>query len=511
MAKFANSTTTARPKPVLPTVVTDTVVRNADTGYGYAADAKTELFTAAVTSLVEPKFYESDGGRERISALVHAVTKADPDWVRRLVPYLRNELGLRSIAALIACEYAVAGGPEPRSVINSACARADEPAEILGYWLSTQGRKIPSSVKRGVADAARRLYNGYTALKYDGGNVRMGDVLNLAHPTPRDDDQAALFGWLLDRRHGNKTSEVVPASVEAHQRLMDVPEADRRAFVDSNPTALRDARWTWERLAAWLPGGMDAKAWEAAIPEMPYFASLRNLRNFEQAGVSKATLRSVADFIADPGRVQASKIMPYQFYLAYRESGTSFFTQALEEALEASTANVPALSGKTLVLVDASGSMTGMGMSRNGAATPLTVAAVLASSLARNGDVDLGIYATSSGLMSQKTSVLRTIEHFESLVGCHGHGTETWAAVRNLYDPSKHDRIVILSDMQDNRGMSTSAPKGVPIYMWDLAGSRVKSITTTTPGHYLLAGFSDKCFTWLDQVERCRGGADWPF
>ena len=80
---------------------------------------------------------------------------------------------------------------------------ADEPAEMLGYWLTTHGRNVPMPVKRGVADAARRLYTERAALRYDGlsRQIRMADVIELAHPSPRDDAQSALFRWLLDRRH----------------------------------------------------------------------------------------------------------------------------------------------------------------------------------------------------------------------------------------------------------------------------------------------------------------------
>src|SRR2546430_16641565 len=97
-------------------------------------------------------------------------------------------------------EYVGAGGPRGGLVIASACLRADEPAEILAYWTSRYGRNVPQPVKRGVADAATRLYTERAALRYDGtGRAwRLADVLELAHPKPADERQAALFRWLLD-------------------------------------------------------------------------------------------------------------------------------------------------------------------------------------------------------------------------------------------------------------------------------------------------------------------------
>ena len=88
-------------------------------------------------------------------------------------------------------------------MVARALQRADEPAEMLGYWLTTHGRNVPMPVKRGVADAVRRLYTERAALRYDGlsRQIRMADVIELTHPAPRDDAQSALFKYLLDRRH----------------------------------------------------------------------------------------------------------------------------------------------------------------------------------------------------------------------------------------------------------------------------------------------------------------------
>ncbi|MEU6249730.1 hypothetical protein [Glycomyces sp. NPDC047010] len=82
--------------------------------------------------------------------------------------------------------------------------RADEPGEALAYWTATYRRRIPKPVKRGIADAAARLYTEQAALKYDTASAgfRFGDVLNSCTP-PRDDRQGDLFEHLLDRCFGH--------------------------------------------------------------------------------------------------------------------------------------------------------------------------------------------------------------------------------------------------------------------------------------------------------------------
>ena len=84
---------------------------------------------------------------------------------------------------------------------------------------------------------------------------------------------------------------------------MALPVAERRAVLAGDGAAerLRAAGMTWEALAGWLQGPMDAAAWEAVIPSMGYMALLRNLRNFDEAGVSDEVAERVAARARRPG------------------------------------------------------------------------------------------------------------------------------------------------------------------------------------------------------------------
>src|SRR5205807_474387 len=103
----------------------------------------------------------------------------------------------------------------------------------------------------------------------------MADVIELAHPSPRDDRQSALFRWLLDRRHHDDAvadQSVLPV-LAATAELDAVPIDERRAVLrERGPAVLADAGVSWERLSGWLPGGLDADAWEAVIPSMGVMA-----------------------------------------------------------------------------------------------------------------------------------------------------------------------------------------------------------------------------------------------
>lgn len=86
-------------------------------------------------------------------------------------------------------------------------------------------------------------------------------------------------------------------------------------------------------------------------------ALVRNLRNFDRAGVRDEVAATVAARIRDKGEVARSKQFPFRYWAAYKNAPSLRWAEALEKALALSLANVPALPGRTLILVDRSPSM----------------------------------------------------------------------------------------------------------------------------------------------------------
>ncbi|MFI6462240.1 TROVE domain-containing protein [Streptomyces sp. NPDC050528] len=525
MARF--NTKAAKTQPTSRVTSTGRVLRTYQGGRGSERDARSELFLLAVANFVSQQtFYESGADRDdRFATLVRELAVTDPAWTAGLLGWLRGEGNLRTAAVVGAAEYVKArldagatDGPSNRQVVDSVLRRPDEPGELLAYWTASYGRAIPKPVKRGVADAVRRLYGGKSLLKYDTASkgYRFGDILNLVHAAPDPDKawQGELFQYALDRRHHPDTA-VPPASnqvLTAHRALMALPVEQRRAVVTAADGAerLAAAGMTWEALAGWLQGPMDKAAWEAVIPSMGSMALVRNLRNFDEAGVSDEVAARVAAKISDPAEVARSRQFPFRYLAAYQHAPSLRWSYPLEQALGHSLANVPALPGRTLVLVDRSGSMFFSRLSDRSELNRADAAAIFGTALAlRAADADLVEFGTTSKRLDfgAGESVLKVLERFGDL-----GGTDTTSAVRSHY--RGQDRVLIVTDEQyaySRHGDPTEqVPAGIPVYTWNLAGYRAGHGPSGQANRHTFGGLSDAAFRMVPLLESARD-ADWPW
>jgi hypothetical protein len=528
--------------------------RTHEGGAGYARDPKSELYLLAVSNMVgEQTFHESGGTRDtRFENLVRQVALDDPDWTARFIPWLRSEANMRSASIVAACEAVKARLEHPddcahdefntaginRKLIDAACQRADEPGELLAYWTSRFGRTIPKPVKRGVADAVRRLYNERSLLKYDTDSkgYRFGDVIDLVHPTASDDKarwQGDLFRHALDRRHNRDNP--IPESLRmlrARADLMAMPVGERRGYVKSlggsGAEVPRDdlgaAGMTWEALAGWLQGPMDAAAWSAVIPSMGIMALARNLRNFDEAKVPDSVAALVAAKFSDAEQVAKSRMFPFRWLSAYRAAPSLRWAYPLEQALGHSLVNIPQLGGRTLVMVDTSSSMHAS-FSKDGTLMRWDAAALFAIALGqRCASADVVSFSSAQMYYGDapgaKTkpyplrageSLLKALERWTADGYFLGGGTDTAGALRASY--ASHDRVVIVTDEQaahDGIGVTASIPAHVPVYTWNLAGYQHGHAPSGGQNRHVFAGLTDQAFKMIPLLEAGKSGS-WPF
>lgn len=526
-------------KPAPPRVP-DT--RTHEGGPGFTrGDARDELFLLGMANAVgENTFYEKGVARDkRFIDLIIEVTKLDPAWVCGFLPWLRREANMRSAPIVGAAEYVRAGGPHGRQLVAAVLQRPDEPAELLSYWRSAYGRHVPMPIKRGIADALPRLYTERNTLRYDGSMnaMRFGDVIEIVHPSPNNEHQSALYKHLIDRRHGRGELGVdTPLGVLMTDKLLlSTHETQRRA----NLQVAIETGWDWKRIAGWVPGGMDAEAWEAAIPNMGLMALVRNLRNFDEAGISRAAVESVQRRLTDRDEVRKSRQFPMRFLSAWKNVTSLRWGDALETALAHSIDNIPALPGRSLVLVDLSPSMDNPMLSahkgRRDGVSPdrWEAAALFGYAIAQRSPgaevVLFDMNPIAHCEVSRADSILRLVESTKQHLG---NGTDILSSLAQTY--TTQDRVIILTDEQtgypqvtptywsprwfekrggfsysDRCGWDKVAHIRCPVITFNLAGY-VKGVTPNERNWLTIGGLTDACFGVIESFDH-RRRRGWPW
>lgn len=521
-----------------PLKVTGTQVTNFENADASMYGKKSRLFMLAVNTFSgEDTYYSKAATRDaELKQLVEVVALKDPAWMVRFLPWLRNTANIRTSAITIAVDtvkvWLKAGIPGGRGLLASVLQRADEPGEALAYAMNVfGGRRIPKPVKRGIADAATRLYSEFTLLKYDSdaSALRFADVLELTHPDVTNVRQSHLFKYAIDARHGRAVNDVEKLPMIAYNKLAQTAW-NIRDGIPVIPTSeqLKAAGMDWQNVLSALGSKVDKKdLWEALIPNMGYFALIRNLRNMEQADISKASIRRVCDRLADPVEVAKSRLLPMRFLSAYRNTVSDAFKYAIGEALELSLQNIPKLSGRTLILVDTSGSMNSP-MSDKSELKRWDAAVIFGLALARNcenaeivsfSDAQVGWSAYSNRRTSGEPSkvfpavrgesLLRGIERWDKGGFFLGAGTDTAGAVNRHF--RDHERIMILTDEESQSANPYARiPADVIKIDINLAGYGHSHAPATTPNLIKLAGLTDAMFTMIPWLE---AGLDesWPF
>lgn len=484
-------------------------------GTGFLRDEKTELFLTAVSSLNEDTFYESAKDRRgRIAELIEA-TSQDTEWTLGLVTWLRKEAGLRTIPSIIAAHSVKARldkgiSGSNRYIISAALGRMDENAEILAYWMETFGRTIPSAVKRGVADSFLRGLNQGAYLKWRGkanrGAVSLVDVINLTHPKPQTEEQAKLLKLIVDEAYGNDTDTSGLSVIEARDHVLVHPsEAIVKMLTGPDAQSIiEEASLTHEVIAGAI-GKIPAEVWENLVPHMGYKALRMNLRRIHEAGVSDDTIDAISARLKDAEVIRKSNPMPIEFLAAYRNAPLDF-ASAVQRAANYSLENVPVLKGRTLILVDTSGSMSYDSLSARGTITRLEAARVFGAALAiRAENPTLVSFSTDSTEIKVKgKDLLRVAESITNL----RYGTETKDAIDRHY--ADHDRIIVITDEQPGYGYSywgprsgdvfADIPENVPTFTWNLAGYRTGH-SEIKVNRYTFGGLTDKGFQMIPLLE----------
>lgn len=375
---------------------------------------------------------------EMIESAIDAALDYNIEATLKEASRLRNEEFIRTTPQVILVRAAnhknSKGTGLIRQYAKEIILRADEPSVCVAYQFQKFGKKMPSSLKRALADKLSS-FNEYSLAKYrmESRVVKTVDVVNLVHPSP----------------------------TEALNKLVK--------------GTLSIAGKTWEAITS--EKGSSKEVWEECIPLMGHDALLKNLRNFIQSGVdySKYVSRLIAG-------VDKGMLLPFRYYAAHIELSKldkvpGPVADAVEKCLMLSMKNAPHFEGRTMSLCDNSGSARGGSISKMSNMSVHHVGnltGVITGMLSDDGYV--GVFGDSLEIMPirKASSIFDQVDKVDKAGDKVGQGTENgiWMFWRDAIQKKEHwDNVFIYSDMQAGHGgLYGINPGEYSDYIWNGSG-----------------------------------------
>ncbi len=245
--------------------------------------------------------------------------------------------------------------------------------------------------------------------------------------------------------------------------------------------------------------GKDPAIWAAIAGQMPIFALLRHLATLERHGVMPAVVDRVAKVFSNPEIVLKSKIFPYRFLDAMEKVSHGLVRDALRDAVEISMANIPDIPGRTVVMIDRSGSMESY----------IRMAAIFGIGLAKKSG-DCRVFAFNTELeechVSRRDSVLSQADQLKAR-----GGTDTSLPVEYITQEQHFsDNIILIGDEQQNAGTAfykaieryrKKVNRDVKVFMVNVAPYTGAALLPPERAFYLF-GWSDRILQFISMAAK---------
>lgn len=395
--------------------------------------------------LWEDNFYLD--GVSAAENMAKLVAKANPTFVADLAVQARDAFKLRHVPLLLVREL-IRNGKATAKTINEVIQRPDEMGELVNLYWKEGKRPLSNQLKKGLALAFSK-FPEYSLAKWDKNSaaVSVRDIMFLVHPKPENEKQVDLFTRIANKQM------VTP----------DTWETQLSAGADKGET--------FTRLMA--EGKLGALAF------------LRNLRNMVQSNVPEATIRAYSK------ELDVSKVLPFRFLAAARI--VPQFEDMLETMMFKACEALPKFSGKTIVVVDVSGSMFGTKVSAKSDLDRFDAAAALAVML-REQCEELEVYSFSHEAI--RVAPRRGFALVEAIRGSQQHGgTYLGQSMKQIDSKTSYDRVVVITDEQSSD--LPGKPKGIG-YLLNVGSYQngINSGAWTT-----ITGFSEAVFNYMHVLE----------
>lgn len=437
------------------------------------------------SSYLENQFYESaDEQMNRYTELTQKVgEKFGWEFVAKASFFSRNVLGMRSVSELTAAILNHYQFDNKRAYFRNFLKRPDDVSEVFAA-IDMLGDKRSHALVRGAGDYLSSLKD-YQLGKYKlkGKEYNMYDLINITH---------------------------------AHSATIDKYKAGTLETPDTWETAISSSKSDEEK----------SQNWQRLVEEnkLGYLALIRNLRNIVNSSPDADWIEEyLVPQIKNKVAIKKSLVFPYQIYCSWKNYGIRNISidAALDRAFRIACGNMPKMDGRTVIILDVSGSMENK-LSSNSQLTLKEVGAVYAAAMFVNCNADFIKFGNDAKRikLNKLDSIFNLVEKMYANDNC-GYGTDIVPAFRLMNE--KYDRIFLVSDMQImnkngsrqywgcysgwQNGIETyngycKAYKCHPhMYSFDLSNYSTQVENPNNPRIHLLTALNDTLFKMLPYIE----------
>lgn len=403
----------------------------------FALAPKHALAQYAVTGCLNSTFYASATSQlEKALSLANAV---DTEFVAKTALYCRTRGYMKDMPALLCASLA----SRDTALLAKIFDRVIDDGKMLRNFVQIVRSGVTG--RKSLGSAPKRLVQRWFEQRDDaqvfrasvGQTPSLADVIKMVHPHPAEASREALYGWLIGRPHNTEALPALVRQFEAFKRgdSKVAPEVPFQML-----TALELGRTAWQSIASAAPWQM----------------TRMNLNTFARHGVyeDKDLVRQITNRLRDPHKVRRAHCFPYQLLTAYHSASKAVpeaVRNALQDAMEIATENVPKVEGRVVVCPDVSGSMqspvTGHRIGATTATRCIDVAALVAAAVLRKNQ-EAEVLAFSDDVvpckLNSRDSVMTNAQKLTSLPS---GGTNCSAPLRHLNKHRKQaDLVIFVSD-----------------------------------------------------------------
>jgi 60 kDa SS-A/Ro ribonucleoprotein len=421
---------------------------NKERAPAYAYTPEHRLAQYAATGCLNSTFYAD--AEAQLARVLELCREVEPEFVAKAAVYARERGFMKDMPALLLAALAASD----TRLLARAFPRVVDNAKMLRNFV--QIVRSGAVGRKSLGTAPKRLVREWLEARDDealfrasvGQQPSLADIVRMVHPKPRAKGREALYGYLLGRAH---EAEALPEAVRRFEAFKASALGNGKASVTAEVpdvpfqmlTALNLGRGEWAEIARRAP-------WQATRMNLNTFA---RHGVFEVEGVDGL----VASRLRDPAQVERARVFPYQLMVAYHSAGAgvpAVVREALQDAMEVATRNVPAFEGKVYVLPDVSGSMhspvTGYRKGSTTAVRCVDVAALVAATILRKNPRAEVIPFEDKALENLRLNPRDTVmTNAQKLAAAGGGGTNCSAPLRLLNRRgAAGDLVIYVSDNQ---------------------------------------------------------------